>query len=621
LGLPEFHPDVSPVVPAGLLLLARTVLDRLGLPSPRVGQILAATGAGRSRAYELRDEISRLLPGLVRPPGRPPVSPTPPPDDPTAALTLQILRFVMDHPGCVHGGKERRRYADAFRHLVLELREQYPDLDLAVFAEAVAVPHGTVEDWLRVGFAGPPEDKTSPPDTGADAKIPMIETLLHAWREWRGSFSCFCDHVRQHHRLDLGNSLLSQILFEHGERTPARRGRKNSDEDALRNAFQTFFPGAQWIGDGKNVVVNLDGEPFSYNFELMVDAFSGAFVGISIRDTEDATAVVEAFDAGIETTGDPPLAVLLDNRPSNHTAEVDDALGDTLRIRATESRPQNKAHVEGAFGLFAQHAPPLFLRTGDRRHLGRQVIALVTELFARTLNQRPRPDRGGKSRIDLYQEQPVTDEQREQARRALKNRLNKQEQARRTREARIDPEVRRILDQAFVRLELLDPERHFRNAIAAYPLNDLVDAIAIFEGKAARNALPQGVDARYLLGSVRNVHHVHVADAITQALIRGRLEARDVLLEPLVHQHDAILQAERDVALRSFVDHALAAERSVDRHFWIQAAADLIADQPDSEQRDLFRNAARRIHATFAVPTTDRFVAERRLARLLWPLS
>ena len=622
MGVPEFPSDVSPVVQAGLLLLARSWLDRLDLPGASVEQILAATGAKRSRAYELRDRILGLLQGLVRPPGRPRAAPTPSPVDPSATLTRQTLQFVIDHPGCVWGGKMRRRYADAFRHWVLDRRQQHPELDLPRFAEAVGVPEGTVEDWLRAGHADPSGDPSPPSHpTEVDARAPMIETVLLVWRGWQGSFSSFCSNVRQHHRLSLGNSSIAQILFEHGERNPKRRGRSSSDEDALRDAFATFFPGAQWVGDGKKVVVTLDGEPFAYNLELMVDAFSGAFVGTSIRDEEDAKAVTDSFQKGIETTGEAPIALLLDNRPSNHTEAVDDALGDTLRIRATQARPQNKGHVEGAFGLFSQHTPPLLLHTGDRRELGRQIVALIVELFARVLNRRPRKDRGGKSRAELHQQGTVTDEEREAARRALQERLRKQELARQTREARLDPSVRPILDRAFERLDLLDPERHFRNAIAAYPLDDIVDGIAVFDGKRNKATLPDGVDARYLLGIVRNVHHVHESHAITDALIRGRLEARDALLEPLVREQTELQDRGRDAALRTFVDHALTAKRTLDQRFWIHAAADLINGAAVAERTDLFRHAARRIHATFAVPKADRCAAERSLARILWPLS
>src|SRR3979409_1955991 len=62
-------------------------------------------------------------------------------------------------------------------------------------------------------------------------------------------------------------------------------------------------------------------------------AASGAAVGISVRDEEDSAAVVQAFTQGVATTGGTPLALLLDNRPSNHTPEVDAAPHDTTPPR------------------------------------------------------------------------------------------------------------------------------------------------------------------------------------------------------------------------------------------------------------------------------------------------
>jgi hypothetical protein len=56
-----------------------SILRELGLDHPCVSEVLAATGAARSRAYEVRDELTRLLPGLIRPVGRPAREADPPP--------------------------------------------------------------------------------------------------------------------------------------------------------------------------------------------------------------------------------------------------------------------------------------------------------------------------------------------------------------------------------------------------------------------------------------------------------------------------------------------------------------------------------------------------------------
>lgn len=623
---------------AGLLLAARSLGAAHGLALPSVDQVLAATGASRSRAYEIKDAIDALLPGLARPPGRPRVQPAPTPPGQRAALTIEALRFVMQHPGCLQVGKQRARYSDHYRRFVLALRERHAEMTATDFAEAIQIPLGTLEDWLRVpplaecSAGGPTEPRDASASEvaadlhhlpGQDARQAQIETVLAAWQMWRGTFGAFCAHVRRDHRLELGTTLIASILFEYGLRIPARRDGRSRDDEALRGSFETFFPGAQWVGDGKQLVVVIDGKTFRMNLELVVDAASDAAVGISVRDEEDSTAVVEAFTQGAQTTGGTPLAFLLDNRPSNHTPEVDAALTDTMRIRATQGRPQNKAHVEGSFGLFAQKVPAIDLDTRDPHVLATSIARLLGTTFFRALNRAPRRDRAGKTRVELYQ-QPVTLEQYEAARAALRDRMRKQELARQTRAARRDPIIAALLDDAFGRLGLLDPERHLRDAIASYPRDAIVDAIAIFSGKRTAGTLPDGVDARYLLGIVRNLHHRHEAEPITEALIRERLSARDRFLAPLLSERDTLLAASNaDVGatLVAFVDRLVHAELTIDRHVWLDAAADLVAPHPPDVRIVLAKHAARRIHTSFELSTHDRAHLERALLRRLWPLT
>jgi hypothetical protein len=174
----------------------------------------------------------------------------------------------------------------------------------------------------------------------------------------------------------------------------------------------------------------------------------------------------------------------------------------------------------------------------------------------------------------------------------------------------------------FARLGLLGPERHVRDAIAGYPRDAIVGAIAIFSGKRTAGTLPNGVDARYLLGIIRNLHHRHEAEPITEALIRERLSARDRFLAPLVAERDAILAANgNDVgaAIIALVDRLVHAERTLDRHVWLDAAADLVAPHPPDVRIDLAKRAARRIHTSFALAARDRAHLERAFLRRLWP--
>jgi hypothetical protein len=187
--------------------------------------------------------------------------------------------------------------------------------------------------------------------------------------------------------------------------------------------------------------------------------------------------------------------------------------------------------------------------------------------------------------------------------------MRKQELARQIRAALLDPVIRAFLDDAFTRLGLLDPARHIRDAIACYPRDAIVDAVAIFSGKRTAGTLPDGVDARYLLGIVRNVHHVHQAEPITEALIRERLASRDRFLAPLVLERDAILAAggsDVSATLIALVDRLVRAEHTIDRHILLDAAAALVAPLAHDQRIALAQCAARRIHTAFKISSHDR---------------
>ncbi len=629
---------VSPVVIAALLLAACQFLRLLKLPRPTTGQIIEATGASRSRAYEIVSALLALLPPLQRPAGRPKTPPPPRPAEPQGALSRTALRFLMDHPGCVSAGLSRHHYTESYRHFALELRQQHPDIPLDRFARAIEVPLGTLKDWLSgttppeqceppepaTGGPGCRDDGVEPSDstTAASPSSTHIETVLAAWKSWSGGFGDFCEHVRRDWRVPFGRTIISNILEAEGKRIPKRRPGRSADEEALRGSFETFFPGAQWVGDGTAVDVVIDGEVFTFNLELVVDAFSGSFVGISVRDEEDSVAVIEAFDDGVSTAGAQPLSMLLDNRASNHTEQVDAALDETSRMRSTPGRAQNKAHVEGGFGLFKQTAPPLEIDATTTHETARQLLELTAQTWARTLNHRPRKDRGGRTRVELYQEQP-SEEQVTQAREALEERCRKQQLAQQTLEARQDPVMRQLLDDAFGRLSLSDPDRHIRNAIARYPSDAIVNGIATFEGKLNAGTLPEGVGGRYLLGIVRNLAEQNEENEIVEALLRIRIEARDSMLTELIRIRDNLRSAVADPLnlIKRLVSLAMDTRLRIDRLFWIESIADVIVTGPAQERADLFRSAARRINAAFKVSHRDRLDAVRALASKIIPLG
>jgi hypothetical protein len=614
-------PTVVPSDPtlAALLLLANRWLNELALPRPTASAVLQALEVSRSRAYELANRLESRLVELCGPAGRP-KKPEPPPAPPVAAAT-ELLRYLREHPGAAKDGSVRTTYSDGYRLFVLELLQRHKEVSLEEFANTTATPLGTLSNWLRGGSVGVHTKARALPAV-PDIKGPLLQTVLFEWEHWKGAFSAFCDHVQLHCRIPWGRSMLQHVLEAVGVRIPKRRRGRSPDERALAEAFRTWFPHAQWEGDGSHLPVLIDGKLHVFNLELDVDAFSGAFVGAAVTPTEDAETVVSTFEQAVHETGVQPLALLLDNKPSNHCEAVEHALGDTILIRSTPYRGQSKPHVEGGFGLLKPTLEGLELHTGgSKEQLAASYLKGLVTAVLRVLNHRPRRDRDGLSRFQLLGESP-TEQEIEQAHAALLELQTKQRKARETWAARQDPAVRSRLKAAYTDLGLDDPKGHILTATARYPIDAVLEGIAIFTAKKRLGTLPATADARYLLGIVRNLATEWESWETSLKLWSERVAASDEHATRLHGLRDGVLEKldDPEELLPDYIDRALATGSRLDRFFWLMTAADVIHDEDAEEHQRLFRLAARRISATHAVRGRERTAAIRFLAAKVVPL-
>jgi DNA-binding transcriptional MerR regulator len=610
---------------AAILLLAASLSREHALPAATVEAILGATGASKTGAYLALARLQEVLGSVVRGPGRPPkaqFAPTPPPPP----LAQEVLEFLMRHPGAV-SGSERRRYSDAFRRFVLDLLARNKGLPLREIAEAIRVPAPTLKDWLAGGAAAVDrEPRAEPADRGPAPA--QIATVLDEWSRWNGRFVPFVAHIQEHCRVPLGRTAITTILEMEGVRLRKTRVGRSPDEDAMRARFETFFPHAQWVQDGWQVPVTVGGERFDFNVELAVDAYSGGFVGVGISRHEDSEVVLATVHDGLASAGTSPIAILLDNKSCNHTQAVEEGAAPSLLIPATLNRPQNKGHVEGAFGLLEPTLKGLELNIGpDIESTARSFLRALLITAGRAWNGRPRADREGRSRLDLLEDRP-TPEQLAAARAQLQELLLRQRTARLTKAARQDPVVRKMLQDAYLRLGLDDPTGNLVTATASYPLEAIVEGIGIWEGKKRAGTLPEKVGGDYLLGIVRNVSQEREAWEIALALWELRGQAQDELaarLDRTLERLDDELEragGDDEERLKSYVDRATKTSSRSERFFWLQTAADLVRDGADpADQRARFQLVARRIAATHALPPRDRNAAVRFLAARCRPID
>jgi len=573
-----------------------------------VGEALALTGSGRSQAYAILARLKELTATLYQPMGRPETFPA---ADTIVEVITRVRDFLMDHPGVVEGRGERRRYHDSFRCFVLDLiGPDGPGADLTTdqAASAIGVPIGTLKQWLRLGNTDTiPRADTLPTSVDVSDIVPpeievgnpRIATVIDEWKLWKGTFSAFCAHVRENFHVPFGNTFIGSVLHALGLRQRQPRGKQPAPWS--QDSFTTFFPGAQWIGDGTTVTISFNNHIFAFNAEAMLDADSNALIGFHVSSHEDEAAVINAYKHGAVTTHQQPLALTLDNRPSNHTSGVHQAAAPTLVIPATPGRGEAKAPIEGAFGLFQQTAPPLRVQGDTPRELARSVLALVFTVWALARNGKPRTRLGGKSPARYYHDYVPSQEEIEEAAKWLQELLRRAQLARETRARRADPVSRAILEQALDIFHIPDPDHRLSIALARYSREAIIRGIATFNSKIELETVPTHADpGRYLGGIVRNLNDRLELELMGKHLLDLRLRERDLTLKPLLEMEELVRSAIPPEKLpQAFLTLALDAESLISFRFFLNKAKEAFSNLPEPTRLLLYPHLVRHTAASF----------------------
>ncbi len=637
--LPEPALSPKPSIDAAILLVARDVLrDSDTAPPWTAAQVVSLTGASRSQAYAMRARLLTACANLHQPPGRPESQP---PSDSSIEDVLRAVRdYAFQHAGAVSLRHDRTRYSEGFIAFVVGLAAPgalAEGLTVAQLADAAGVPHGTLKSWLRLpASATPTQDQTGPADdepevtedqAGSDgdgppatdetdgtdtddepfapadlAIEPDVATILSEYPRWHGDFTSFCEHLRDHHRLRCGMTFISTVLQAAGLRRPKPRGGPKMAPWS-RDTFRRLFPGAQWLGDGTELAITVDGKRYVFNLEAVLDVHSNAITGVDVSDVEDESALLTAFGNGLDTTGEHPMALSVDGKPCNHTELVHDSIAPTEVVPSTPGRGQAKAPLEGAFGLFEQTAPPLVVDGDTPRERARSFLALLVTVWAWARNHRPRRRLGGRSPANVYVNRRATPEQVEQARQWLAELKRRAEQSRTTAERRTDPARRELIREALQRHGIDDPTANLELSIAGYGIEAILQGIATFDAKVACRTLPPDADpGRYFAGIVRNTDTRLELERFADSLLELRLRHRQLTLDPLQRALETLRNQHDPTALPAIlVTRALDAHADIDARFFTQAAAEALLALPTPLRKRTLPTLVRLAYRRFQV--------------------
>ena len=545
------------------------------------------------------DRLRALLPTLVGTPGRPHKAPVN--DEKRWAVITAVRDFALMHPGCVYLVDQRRKYSEEFRRFVVGLLaagEPAADMSMAELSETTSVPMGTLKEWLATTVDTPLSGSADVNDAWPLTIISStnLQLVVRLWRVWKGSFQAFCTMLRTEHRLPYGATYVGDFLEALGERK--RRRRMPVEPPWSSNTFRTFFPGAQWIGDGTDIGVHWGGEFFVFNLEAIIDAASNAMVGIAVSDTENEEVLRRAYMSALETTGAAAAGITLDNKLSNHSPEAKAGMPGAVVLQSTLGRGQSKAPIEGAFGLFQQAMPPLVVTGRTAREMACSFLYTVCTAWFRGRNGKPRTKLHGRSPADVYAASRPTPEEFQKVLAYFRELERRQEQMRLTREARLDPVRIALLTQGLEELGIADPDHRFALALAGFSREAIIYGLSVFAGKQKLGKLPLDADGRYLGGIIRNHDSKLELLHFSAHILQQRLRLRDLSLAPLQQAESQIRTSVPPENLtQTFVDRALTATYAIDFRFWAKTAANALSVHERRE--DLYKELCRRTAASF----------------------
>jgi 23S rRNA pseudoU1915 N3-methylase RlmH len=240
-------------------------------------------------------------------------------------------------------------------------------------------------------------------------------------------------------------------------------------------------------------------------------------------------------------------------------------------------------------------------------------------VWGRTINHRPRKDRGNLSRVEIASQTP-TPEEVELAKKNLQERKRRQDKARETTQARRDPELASLIRKEFDQLCLEDPGDHFLDALTRYSKDVVVNALAIFKAKKKNDESKKDIDARYLLGIANNIDNERYLSTLASELWQLREKAADEMSQYLQNEKKELelLFPNPDDFARNAMNKAVENDQFFRMRFWVEAVVEKVKNQ--NSPQATFQNLARSLAGNFKATKNGRERALRLLAEKLLPL-
>ncbi len=532
-----------------ILTLARRIAEALEVDlSAPLAETCRTLGANRTSVYEQLQRLLACLGQLTQArAGRPPAQTAPEPDHELAALrlTVEVLEFRIRCPGAVIDHPHRTTYADGFRRFILQHHDRWHST-LFAFAQAVRVPLDTVRDWIANDRAETlkPQRKTRP-SIPANASQ-MTRHIVDEWMRWIGPTRPFIPHAARRFKLSAAQITrllkILDIIRARPKRTPPR----------FRGSTHKLSPGTLLVTDGKWLTVVLadcdSHQTLYFNWQGIVDQATGCDTAAVVTPQEDAAAVQLAYERSLRFLGGcVPPALLHDNKPCYDDRKLQGTLKryGTDMIPTTSGRAQNKAILEGAFGLFQQRIGDLTLDDSDDNTLIRSAVEQIVRVYTTVTNHVPRIELDGRSRLQALQEACPSADQRQRDEDFL---ARLKADHRRPRRPQPRPDSLQLIEHVFERFDLKDhdPKGKLRRYLATFSPAAIRRAAAVLAAKIEH--LDRRYAHRYLTQVIRHQHNELDLERAAEQLLELCQKLRQDWIHQEEHDFQILAQQHQDPA-------------------------------------------------------------------------
>ena len=565
-------------------------------------------GINRTQVYERKKQIEGTLENTaLAVPGRPVYVAD---SDPFCEqengwrLCEQVLRYRLNHPGAlvIHTGG-RATYSNGFIRFILDLKDQW-DGSLEQYCELVEVPEQTYRGWSKKDQAQSYEAHrirslaSIPSEASADTR-----RIAEDYSTWEGSLRDFFKYESA--RLRLGPTPIRQVLIICGLLPVC-----SAQSPRYRGALQRCLPGSILVTDGKTVtaVCTGTGEVLHYNWQGIVDQATTCHTAAVITNTESAAAVREAFDKSCTFLGQPPQALIHDNKPIHDDRQLREHIEKTtIMIPATPARGENKADMEGEFGKFEQAVGNIFLDDSNEETLKKTAVREIIRAYTAGINHAGRAQFNGKSREAVLRE-TIPDPERNR-------RFIEQLHADHTKKQRVDTlptcvVSRILLDEGFKRFNIidLDPKGETRAWLARrYTPAAIRQGLAIFGTERGKGRLRNKTAHRYLVKVIQNCQNEIDLRCQEELLLEYAKVERPVWLQNLEGEYETLSgecnsdDTGNDLALH-LSDKAVFGGLILQRAFWEAKLKALLR-----KQSDRFTSVCRHVRRLYEATWENRF--------------